>query len=232
MMSAGPIWMMAVAMGIFQGLNPSMGWLLAVGSGLQHRSRRAVLATTWRVAFGHFLSMAALLVPLALVLAAWGARHPAGGHLIRIGWWANFLLIGFGLYKTLRPQHPRFVVRIRPGRWIRWSFWMGLLHCGSPLMMVSSLINLVILGTVMSAGICTGSGIVPVSLGSLMADDVRLAFLICTAMALPLLLTATLVAFCVFDWMGLRALTKCWLNFEALWTVSFFAMAAMGLGMG
>jgi len=36
-------WLALIALGAYHGLNPAMGWLFAVGLGLQERSRGAVL---------------------------------------------------------------------------------------------------------------------------------------------------------------------------------------------
>ncbi|GAN76187.1 hypothetical protein [Acidisphaera rubrifaciens] len=224
MMSAGLIWSMAVVMGLYQGVNPGTGWLLAVGSGLQTRSRRDLLRTAWQLTLGHFLAMVALLLPLALLLGLLLGGHVSARAVMAFGWGFNFALIAFGLYKLRHPQHPRFIARIGPRHWVRWSFWMGMLHCGSPLMMIPVLVNLVLLGAGMGGAVICGprAGLL---------TNLWLALGLSAAMALPLLATASVIGLCVYQRLGLAALTRYWVNFELFWFLSFFAMAAMGLLM-
>lgn len=221
MMDQTPIWLMAIGMGVYQGLNPPMGWLRAVGSGLETRSERAVLLGTWALAFGHFLSMAVILVPLGAVFAA--GMLPMS-MTMRAGALASLILIGFGAYKILRPQHPRFIARIRPGRPVWWSFCMGLTHCASPVMMVPMLINL----TLMSAF----AMVCGVSFGGRMIGAVLIALAISAAMAVPLFLTGSAIALAVFRRLGLRAITRYWVNLDLGWAVLFILMGVMGLTMG
>jgi hypothetical protein len=40
-------------LGAYHGLNPAMGWLFAVGLGLQEGRREAVIKAFWPIALGH-----------------------------------------------------------------------------------------------------------------------------------------------------------------------------------
>lgn len=222
MMKPDLIWLMIVGMGVYQGVNPPVGWLLAVGRGLQNRSLREVFSGTWALAFGHFLSMTVLLVPLAAAAAALTVNHVSMTTFMKIGWVCNFILIGFGLYKIIRPQHPRFIARIRPNQQVYWSFWMGLTHCGSPLMMVPIFIKLVVLSAWFGEG---GSLAVNV------VDAITLALIVCLGMTLPLLFTASGIAVTVFEKLGLQALTRYWINLDLGWAIMFILMGVMGLTM-
>lgn len=212
------IWWLAIGMGVYQGLNPPIGWLLAVGRGLEKRSLGALFASTWALAFGHFLSMIVLLVPIALLVAVLSSQQ-----MMQLGWFLSFTLIGFGAYKILRPQHPKFIVRIRPNQPVRWSFFMGLTHCGSPVMMVPMLLNLSMVSTWL---IVFGPSIT----GHLIGYTV-LALVFSAAMATPLLVTASIVAVTVFRRLGLQGLTRCWINLDFGWAVMFILMGIMGLTM-
>lgn len=205
---------MAALMGVYQGLNPPMGWLFAVGRGLEHQSWRAVLGGTWSLAYGHFLAMALVLLPgavlLALLLPAPMGLHPLIG----------IVLIAFGAFKLLRRRHPGFLARIPPSRPVRWSFAMSLVHCGSPVMMLAPLVSLVSLGSAFMSG----------SAGRV-AHDGGLALLLAGAMAAPLFVTASLVAAVVYRRHGLRALTRYWFDLDLGWAAMFVAMGAMGILM-
>ncbi len=222
-MSVTLIWLLAVGMGVYQGLNPPIGWLLAVGRGLEKRSLRALFASTWALAFGHFLSMIVLLVPIAVLIAVLVSQQIYPVDLMQMAWFLSLTLIGFGIYKILRPQHPKFIVRIRPDQPVRWSFFMGLTHCGSPVMMVPMLINLSMVSTwlVIFGASTTGH----------LLGYIVLALGFSAAMAISLLVTASMVAVTVFQRLGLRGLTRCWLNLDLGWAVMFILMGIMGLTM-
>src|SRR5436190_23185583 len=89
-------------LGAYHGINPGMGWLFAVALGLQEHSRRAVLRALVPIAVGHEASLAVVvaLVSGLQVVASEDALRTVGA----------LALIGFGLYKFLRPRsHPRWV---------------------------------------------------------------------------------------------------------------------------
>ena len=62
-------------LGAYHGLNPAMGWLFAVGLGMQDRDRRSVLRALPPIAAGHELAIA-LVVALVVGLGRAG-RPPA-----------------------------------------------------------------------------------------------------------------------------------------------------------
>lgn len=223
-MNATTLWLMAVAMGVYQGVNPPTSWLRAVGRGLETGSHRAALASTFALALGHFLAMAALLVPAALVIALLTTRDALQmDELMHAGWAVSGTLILFGFYKILYPQHPRFVARIRPRQPVRWAFFMGVTHCGSPLMMVPMLIDLLMLQS--GFKICGTSALAPA------LDAMLLALAICLAMALPLFLTGSAMAIAIMRRLGLRAVTRYWVNLDLGWAAGFVVMGVMGFAM-
>jgi hypothetical protein len=214
---ATSLWVMTLAMGAYQGLNPPMGWLYAVARGLERRSTGAVFGGTAAFAAGHYLAMIAILLPAALVLAL------ARADPMAIQPWVGAALIAFGLFKLYRPSHPRLLVRIPPTRPMRYSFAMALTHCGSPMMMLGPLASLLFLFELDGrAGPAVGSRLVWFS---------AVALALSAAMAAPLLLTASAVAVLVYRRLGLAALTRFWLNFDLGWAVLFLAMGGMALAM-
>src|SRR5262249_3885564 len=122
------LWLAVIASGVYHGLNPGMGWPLAVSSGLMEKSPRALFAALGPLAAGHLLAMLLVIFPFAflIILVEW--QRP-----IQIG--ASLLLIGFGLFRLVNQRHPRLIARIRPTQLALWSFAVAIAH-GAGLMLV------------------------------------------------------------------------------------------------
>jgi len=101
------LWLAVVASGLYHGVNPGMGWPLAVSAGLMDRSARGVAAALWPLAVGHLLAMLAVILPFSLLVALvqWQRQ-------IQIG--ASLLVVGFGIVRLVSRRHPRMLARIRP----------------------------------------------------------------------------------------------------------------------
>lgn len=218
MMGPALLWAMVVGMGLYQGLNPPMGWLPALARGLETGRTSALILRAAALALGHSVAMLALLLPLAIGFAL---LLPDPSPMMAA---SGVLLVGFGAFKLWRPQHPRFIARISPRRPIRWSFWMSATHCGSPLMMLAPLINLIWLE--------------PVYFGLRIAPRLRLshnlwlALAIAAAMMMPLLATSSAVAVLLHRTLGLRLVGRLWFNLDLGWSLAFVAMGLMALMMG
>ncbi|MFN8472675.1 MAG: hypothetical protein U0822_10830 [Anaerolineae bacterium] len=128
-------WLTLALLGAYHGLNPGMGWLFAVGLGLQERSRRAVLRAFFPIALGHAVSVAAVvaLVAMAEAFVAPSVLRNVGG----------VALIGFGLYKLVAPMsHPRWVgMRVSFRDLVVWSFLMATAH-GAGFMLAPVLLHM------------------------------------------------------------------------------------------
>lgn len=122
------LWFAVVASGLYHGLNPGMGWPLAVSAGLLERSSRALLLALVYLTAGHLLAMLAATLPFALLsaLVAWQRS-------IQVG--ASLLVFGFGLYLLVQRRHPRALARIPPTQLVLWSFAIAMAH-GAGLMLV------------------------------------------------------------------------------------------------
>lgn len=215
-MNATALWLMVAGMGIYQGLNPSMGWLYAVSRGLEQRSTTAALRGTVALATGHYVAMLAVLLPASLFFAV----APADPMAFQP--WLGALFIGFGLFKLYRPSHPRFLVRIPPGKPTRWSCAMAMTHCGSPMMMLGPLVSFLMLLEL---------GGLARPLAARLGWFAAAAFVVPAVMAASLLLTASVVAVLVYRRYGLRALTRFWINLDLGWAMGFIAMGIMALMM-
>src|SRR3954464_8015816 len=95
------LWAAVLASGVYHGLNPGMGWPLAVAAGLTERRGTAVARTLVPLAAGHLVSIAVVLLPFAAltVLLDWSRE-------IRIA--AGLVIVGFSGVLLLYPRHPRW----------------------------------------------------------------------------------------------------------------------------
>src|SRR6516225_6785918 len=101
------LWLTVIALGAYHGLNPGMGWPLAVSNGMWAKRALAVFATLVPLASGHSLAMATALLSLSFLLGylAWNprARIAAGG-----------VIAAFACYKLANRRHPRGLARLGP----------------------------------------------------------------------------------------------------------------------
>jgi hypothetical protein len=125
------LWLTVIASGVYHGVNPGMGWPLAVSAGLMGKGRRDLIASLGPLGAGHFVAMAGILLPFAAMTAliAWGDE-------IRIG--AGLLVIAAGVYLLNNRRHPRFLARIKPTQLALWSFAVATAH-GAGLMLLPHL---------------------------------------------------------------------------------------------
>ena len=122
------LWLAVVASGLYHGVNPGMGWPLAVSAGLMERSSRAMAAAFWPLTAGHFLAMLVVILPFSLLVAVveWQRQIEVG---------AGLLVFGFGIFRFIKRRHPRVLARIRPTQLGLWSFAVAIAH-GAGLMLV------------------------------------------------------------------------------------------------
>lgn len=186
-------WLALALLGLYHGVNPGMGWLFAVGRGLQERRRSAVLGALLPIALGHELSI--VLVVLAVVLTE--AIVPP--HTVRLV--AALALVGFGLYTLAWPRrHPRgFGMRVGLAGLAAWSFLMSSAH-GAGLMLAP-----VLLGMPVSEQY---SDLRQLGLTAGLAATVHVAAML-AAMAG--------VAVVVYEKLGLRLLRRGWFNLDLAW---------------
>ena len=216
------LWAGVVAIGVYHGLNPAMGWPLAVANGLGERRGAAVFATWVPLGAGHLAAMAIVLVPFALL--AWMLEW---SREIRIG--AGVLVLLFGVARLLLRRHPRWLARIRPTQLAWWSFVMATAH-GAALMLLPIVMGLC---EAPVAGVPTAPPRAPdhEAMMTLMRSSLG------TAMVVALLHTAAMigsglaVAWLVYRHLGLRALRAAWLDLDRVWALSLIASGAAAVGL-
>ncbi|WP_171211234.1 hypothetical protein [Ruegeria sp. HKCCA5426] len=210
--TAAALWWAVVASGIYHGINPGMGWPLAVSAALMDKSGNSLLKALLALATGHLLAMAAILFPFTalLFLAEWQRE-------IQIA--ASCLVIGLGLYLLFNRRHPRFLARVPPTRLVLWSFLAAIAH-GAGLMLVP--IYLGICRTV-----ATNAGHAAAS--DLMTGNAGIAVAVALAHTLAMTISGGLLAFGVYHWLGLRFLSKSWFNLDLVWALSLILVGTLSL---
>lgn len=214
------LWLTVVALGAYHGLNPAMGWPLAVANGLAERRSAAVIRTLLPLGGGHLVSMAVVLVPFTLLswVEAWSRP-------IRLA--AGALLLAYGLYKLLQQRHPRFLARVRPTQLAWWSFLMATTH-GAGLMLVPVALGLCA-APGDTVGAATGSAPAQAGLMQAMAQGLSLAVAVSVVHTLAMVGAGVTVAWAVYRWLGLRFLKQAWFDLDRLWGASLVVAGAAGL---
>jgi hypothetical protein len=206
--SAWP-WLALLGLGVFHGINPGMGWLFAVALGLQERQRSAVWRALPPIAVGHALSVGLIVALVALMHAS--ISYEA------LRWLAALALVTFGVYRLVRARHPRWVgMRVGFGDLTLWSFLMASAH-GAGLMLVP-----VFLGSGQPASAHnadtahahSGHGTLD------LLNNPWLATLAVVVHTVGHLFVAGLIAFIVYEKLGVRILQRAWFNFDLAWAVA------------
>jgi hypothetical protein len=204
-------------LGAYHGLNPAMGWLFAVGLGMQDRRRRSVLRALPPIAAGHQLAIvavAALVVGLGTLVDPRPLRLAAAGALI-----------GFGLFRFIRPRvHARWTtMRVTRKELTWWSFLMSSAH-GAGLMLAP-----VLLGTSAAEPAHAHAGHAhhgEATAGAMGLGDAAMAITIHVGAMLAVMAVVALV---VFEKLGLAFLRKAWLNSDQFWAGAFVVAGAVTL---
>ncbi|TCM84561.1 hypothetical protein [Rhodovulum steppense] len=206
------LWGGVVASGIYHGVNPGMGWPLAVSAALMERRPGSLHRAIAALAAGHLLAMAAILFPFTalLVLAEWQRE-------IQVG--AACLVIGLGLYLLVNRRHPRFLARVPPSRLALWSFLAAMAH-GAGLMLVP-----IYLGICATVETDTGHA----AAADLMAGNAGIAALVAIVHTLAMTLSGGALAIGVHRWLGLKFLSKSWFNLDLVWATSLVVVGAVAL---
>ena len=207
-------WITLALLGAYHGLSPGMGWLFAVALGLQEKSGKAVLRALIPIAIGHAAS-----VGLAVgLLAAGKASIPSGV----LPWITAAVLVGFGIFKLVRPRHPRWVgMRVTMRDLVVWSFLMATAH-GAGLM----LLPVFVLGEDNPAP-CHGPACHETAGISLSSPGGYLAAI--SLHTLAMLLVSALVALVVYYKVGLAMLRRAWFDLDKVWAVALILAGVLGL---
>lgn len=208
------LWLAVVASGLYHGVNPGMGWPLAVSVGMMERSSRALAGAVAYLAAGHFLAMLVAIVPFGLLvtLLLWQRE-------IQIA--ASILVTGFGAFQLIRRRHPRVLARIPPTRLGLWSFAVAIAH-GAGLMLLP-----IYLGLCRSADFDKGDA----AAVALINANLGMAMLVSLVHTLAMVAAGGCLAWLVYRYLGLKFVSRSWFNLDAIWSSSLILVGALSLAM-
>jgi hypothetical protein len=194
-------------LGAYHGLNPAMGWLFAVGLGMQDRERWSVLRALPPIALGH---EAAIALVAALVIGLGVLADPRPLHLA-----AAAALIGFGVFRFWKPRaHPRWTtMRVTRGELTWWSFLMSSAH-GAGLMVAPVLLGA---GGTEAADAHAGH-VHDLPAGSMGVHEAALAISVHVG---AMLIVMAVVSLVVYEKAGLTFLRRAWINSDQFWAGAF-----------
>ncbi|HEU4630444.1 MAG TPA: hypothetical protein VFS08_11910, partial [Gemmatimonadaceae bacterium] len=213
------------ALGALHGVNPAMGWLFAVGRGLQARDRRALWRALGPLALGHALAIGAALLLAGLL-----------GRVLPLGWlrWVvAAALLGVALDGLVRHRHPSLGgMHVSARELTAWSFLMASAH-GAGLMVLPFVL-----------------GAAPPTLAAMpqhhhvapLAGEVASPFLVAgvggadaIGVAAPLihtlgyLVVTGALAMVVYEKVGVRILRRAWINLDLVWAAAMVAAALLAV---
>jgi hypothetical protein len=209
------LWLAVIASGLYHGINPGMGWPLAVSAGLMQRNSRALVSALGPLAIGHLLAMLLVILPFALLvtLVEWQRS-------IRIG--ASLLVILFGIYRLVDRRHPKALVRIPLTQLGLWSFAVAIAH-GAALMLVPIYL-----------GLCQGTDANNghEAAGTLIGANLSMAVLVALVHAGAMIAAGGCVAWLVYRYLGLKFVSRSWFNLDAIWAISLVLVGFIALAVG
>ncbi len=210
--SMAALWWAVIFSGLYHGINPGMGWPLAVSAALMERKHSAMPKALAMLALGHFLAMIGILLPFSLmiVLVAWEVE-------IRVV--AGLLVIAMGIYLLINRRHPKFLARVHPARLALWSFLAAMAH-GAGLMLVPIYLGICAIGADETGHLAAQT---------LMNNNVTTAFLVAATHTVSMTAAGGIIAAIIYRWLGLRFLSKTWFNLDIVWALSLIAVGAFGL---
>jgi hypothetical protein len=208
------LWLAVIASGLYHGVNPGMGWPLALSAGLMERSERALFAALGPLTAGHLLATLLILLPFSLLitLLEWRAQ-------IQIG--AAFLVIAFGVLRLLNRRHPKALARIRPTQLGAWSFAVAIAH-GAGLMLVPIYL-----------GLCRGNDLDQGhrNLAAMIDTDLGRAVAVSCVHSFAMVSAGGGLALIVYRHCGVKFVSRSWFNLEAVWAVSLILVGAVSIAV-
>ena len=206
------LWLAVIASGLYHGVNPGMGWPLAVSAGMMEKSPRALVTALGALAGGHLLAMLLMILPFSLLvsLVYWQRQ-------IRIG--ASLLVMGFGAFRLIDRRHPRALARIKPTQLGLWSFAAAIAH-GAGLMLAP-----IYLGLCEADGPNRGDA----AAGALISANLGMAVLVSIIHTGAMIAAGGLCAWLVYRYLGLKFVARSWFNLDATWAATLILVGAVSL---
>ena len=208
------LWLAVIASGLYHGVNPGMGWPLAVSAGMMEKSPRALLAALSALAGGHLLAMLLMILPFSLLISLvyWQRQ-------IRIG--ASLLVMGFGAFRLVDRRHPRALARIKPTQLGLWSFAAAIAH-GAGLMLAP-----IYLGLCAAEGLDRGDA----AANTLISANLGMAVLVSIVHSGAMIVAGGLAAWLVYRYLGLKFVSRSWFNLDATWAATLVLVGGISLAL-
>jgi len=216
-MTTTALWWAVIFSGIYHGVNPGMGWPLAVSAALFERKKSAMIKASAMLATGHFLAMIVILLPFSMMYFLVNNERE-----IRLG--AGVLVIAMGIYLLINRRHPKILARIHPAKLGLWSFLAATAH-GAGLMLVP--IYLGICGLLVLGESVSGTGHAAAQV--LMSSNIVTAFLVAATHTFAMTFAGAAIALFVYNWFGLKFISKSWFNLDSIWAFSLITVGAFGV---
>ncbi len=209
MITAAWPWLALALLGAWHGFNPGMGWLFSVALGLQRRSRTAVFAALAPIALGHALAIGMVVFVVYVI-----------GAVIPFRWLqmaCAATLLGIAFWKLYRLRHPTWVgMCVNFWDLTLWSWLMASAH-GAGLMVVPVLLGAKSVFCGSSAG----------NLNSILTLQPLVATAAVGVHTVSHLLVSGIIAWMVYDFIGLAVLRRSWFNLDLIWSISLLGAAVV-----
>lgn len=215
-MTLTALWWAVIFSGMYHGVNPGMGWPLAVSAALFENKKSAMAKALAMLAIGHFLAMIVILLPFSMMLFLIENERE-----IRIG--AGALVVAMGFYLLINRRHPKILARVHPAKLGLWSFLAATAH-GAGLMLVP--IYLGICGF-LEPGSVVDDG--HTAAQSLMTGNIAMAFMVAATHTFAMTLAGATIAVFVYLWFGLKFISKSWFNLDLFWALSLVIVGGFGI---
>ena len=204
------LWLAVIASGLYHGINPGMGWPLAVSSGLMERSPRALFAALGALSVGHLLASLLVFLPFAFLIALSEWQRPIEAA-------AGFLVLGFGIVLFFNRRHPRRIARIPPTQLALWSFAVAIAH-GAGLMLVPIYL-----------GLCRTPASGRDAASPLIEANLAMAALVATVHIAAMFAAGGCLAWLTYRYLGLKFVSRSWFNLDTIWALSLVLVGAIAL---
>ncbi|WP_297772951.1 hypothetical protein [uncultured Roseovarius sp.] len=206
------LWGGVILSGLYHGVNPGMGWPLAVSAGLMEGRHSAMAKAIGALAVGHLLAMLAILLPFSMMTALvnWQTE-------IRLA--AGALVAAVGVYLLINRKHPRFLARVHPTKLVLWSFLAAMAH-GAGLMLVPIYLGI--------CGIDAGDGGHEAA-RTLMGQNIASAFFVAFAHTVAMTMAGGVIAVAIYSYFGLKFLSRTWFNLDVVWALSLITVGLFGI---
>ena len=205
------LWLAVIASGLYHGVNPGMGWPLAVSAGLMEKNSRALFLALCPLSAGHLLAILLMLLPFGILLGLAEWRR-------EIQLTAALVVIGFGVFRLLERRHPRSLARIPPTQLGFWSFAIAIAH-GAGLMLVPIYL-----------GLC-GTAVDHRAAGPLVEGNLAIAVLVAIVHVIAMIGAGGCLAWLVYRYLNLRFVSRSWFNLDAGWAISLILVGTIALAL-